>query len=340
MAKKQKTGRGVSLAEAEEKPTAGALPPKDSMALFIRNVGRALGEGATAIHAGPTFDEPTQRCVSRIEYRIDGRLRERELVSDDDCRDFLSRVKQLSNLDPAEARLPQDGRMMLSIAGREVDLLVSLAPTALGERLCLRLFEHGEMRKDLSGLGVPQEAQDAARRWMARPWGLVVVCGSPSTPQRGLYYSLLSEARGRGHVASVEDPVESTFPGVTQIQADPRVGLTAARAIRAAMRQDPNVLGIGDVREPEEAELAVEAALTGHVVVAQVAASDAAAALARLATWVFDTESLARSLAGVLVRSLDGDGKVSYRAVDATDAIRAGLLERRSVAGLRDATRA
>lgn len=319
----------------EKKAQAGVLPPPDALARFGRLVGLAVKEGATAIHVGPVFDEETQRSVPRLALRVGGSLTERERLGDDDYRDLLARVRQMADLDLAEQRLPQEGRMMLSLGGKEVDLLVNLSPTALGERLCLRILAPGERRPELSDV-LPREALDAARRWLARPWGLVVLCGAPAVAHRGLYYAVLAEARSRGHVASVEDAVESTLSGVTQIQTDRRIGLTPARAIRAAMRQDPNVLGIGDLREAEEAELAVEATLTGHVVVAQVSATDAAAALARLSSWVFDTAPLARALAGVLARRLDDTGEVSFDALDASDAVRAGILEGRSVAGLRE----
>ncbi len=300
MKKKDKT-----VATSPEPAVAGTLPSAEAMKRFGRVVGLALKEGASAVHVGPVFDEATQRSVPRLALRVRGELSERERLSDEDYRELLSRTKQMADLDLAEQRLPQDGRMMLSIGGKSVDLLVNTAPTVLGERLCLRLSGHGERPAGLAGLGIAGEALAAVRRWLGVGRGLVLVCGT-AFRGREVLYALLAEARG--HVASVEDPVESVLPGVDQIQADHRIGLTAARAIRAALRQDVDALGIGELRGPEEADLAVEAALAGRLVIAQVAAADAEAARARVTSWAFDQAALSRALLGVLASTREDGG--------------------------------
>ncbi len=307
-------------ARKAEPAVAGELPSPEAMQRFGRVVALALKEGASAIHVGPGFDEATQRSVPRLALRVGGELRERERLSEEDYRELLSRTKQMADLDMAEQRLPQDGRMMLTIGGRSVDLLVSTAPTVLGERLCLRVREPGERPSGLAGLGLTGGVEAAVRRWCAGGRGLVLLCG-PASPGREALYGLLAEARG--HVASVEDPVESVLPGVDQVQVDPRIGLTAARAIRAAMRQDVDVLGIGELRGPEEADVAVEAALAGRLVFAQVAAADAAVAVARMSSWVFDKAAFSRALVGVLVSSREGRaGAVRFEAVESSAVLR------------------
>ncbi len=298
-----------------EPAVAGTIPSREAMQRFGRVVGLALKEGASAIHVGPVFDEATQRSVPRLALRVGGELSERERLSDEDYRELLSRTKQMADLDLAEQRLPQDGRMMLSIGGKSVDLLVNTTPTVLGERLCLRLCEQRARPSGLAGLGIAGKVEATVRGWCGRGSGLVLLCGTAFRGREALY-ALLAEARG--HVASVEDPVESVLPGVDQVQVDPRLGLTAARALRAALRQDVDVLGIGELRGPEEADLAVEAALAGRLVLAQVSAADATAAIARVTSWVFDQAGFSRALLGVLASTRDDrDGVARYEAEEA-----------------------
>lgn len=305
----EETGRAVEAA------VAGALPSTEALQRFGRVVGLAMKEGASAIHVGPVFDVAMQRSVPRLSLRVGGELSERERLSDEDYRELLSRTKQMADLDLAEQRLPQDGRMMLSIGGKSVDLLVNTAPTVLGERICLRLCEHKERPAGFSGLGLSEKVEATVRGWLGGGRGLVLLCGAACQGREALY-ALLAEARG--HVASVEDPVESVLPGVDQVQADPRIGLTAARAIRAAMRQDLDVLGIGELRGPEETDLAVEAALAGRLVIAQVAAADAAGAVARVTSRVFDPAAFKRAFVGVLVSTRDGRASVPrFEAMEA-----------------------
>ncbi len=291
---------GELLAGKEE--PAGAipgLPPREALEKFGRLVREALKEGASAIHVGNEFDETTQRSVPRLHFRVGRELREMRRLSEPEYADLLARAKQMSDLDLAERRLPQDGRMMLGIDGKRIDLLVSTMPCVLGEHLCLRLFEHAQLAGGVAELDLPAGASATVRAWCRRPYGLVLVAGPAFPMHGGVYYSLLAEARGGRQVVTVEDPVESVLAGVHQVQVEPRFGFTMARAIRAAMRQDPDVLAIADLRDPETAALAADAALAGHLVLARTPGLDAADALASLAALV-DGRRLAQALAGAL----------------------------------------
>ncbi|MBI2920862.1 MAG: Flp pilus assembly complex ATPase component TadA [Planctomycetes bacterium] len=278
----------------ENRPIKG-LPPPRAMRRFGELVARAAREGASAIHVASVFDEKSQVSVPQLRLRVGGALGRPERLSDADYREVLSRTKQLSGLDLAEQKLPQEGRMMLELGGKRLDVQASFAPCVLGERLALRIFAHAEPR-GLGDLKLPDE--DAVRRWCRGPRGLVVLSG-PALPENVLY-ALLAEARDGRQVATVEDPVESVLAGADQIQVEPRLGLTFPRALRAALRQEPDVLGLGDVSDGETARLAVEAALAGKLVFARVAAPDTSAALDRLAALGVDARLLSQALAGAL----------------------------------------
>lgn len=275
----------------ESRPVKG-LPPPGAMRKFGDLVARAVRERASAIHVAQVFDERTQASSPQLRFRVDGALGKAERLSDGDYREFLSRSKQLSGLDLAERNLPQDGRMMLELGGKRLDLQVSTAPCVLGERLSLRIAAHAEPCA-IGDLGIGEA--DAVRRWCRQPQGLVLLAG-PAMAESVLY-ALLAEARNGRQVATVEDPVESVLAGADQIQVEPRFGLTFPRALRAALRQEADVLGIGDVADAETARLAVEAAQSGRLVFARIAAPDTASALERFAAFGIDARFRPHALA-------------------------------------------
>lgn len=279
---------------------AGFLPPREALEKFGRLVRAALKEGASAIHAGHVFDEATQRSGARLCFRVGVGLKEVRSLTDAEFAELLAQAKQMSDLDLAERRMPQDGRMMLGIDGKRIDLLVSTAPCVLGEQLCMRIFEHAEIGGGVAMLGLSEEAAATVRGWCRRSHGLVLLAGPGFPTHSGTLYALVGEARDGCRVVTVEDPVESVLAGVQQVQVEPRLGLTAARAIRAAMRQDPDVLAIAGIGDRECATLAVQAARAGHLVLAGVGGLDAADALAELVSAGVDPRLLSQALVGVL----------------------------------------
>lgn len=298
-----RSGGGLSVPAGEPAAVGGAPDGPltgEAMKKFSRVMRAAVAAGATAVLIGPVFDEASQRSVPRLRFRVHGAVVEQERLSDEDYRDLVAKTKELADLDAAEQKLPQDGRMMLTVQGKAIDLMVGTAPCVLGEHVCLRVVAPAERPAGVGALGLPDAAAAAVRRWCGLPHGLVLLCGPAFPFPGGPLYALLAEVRGGRQVASVEDPVDAVLSGVNQIQVDRRAGLTLARALRVAMRQDPDVLAIRELRDGEAAELAVEAALAGHLVLAQMPAADATTGVAHLTGMGLHAGIVAGALVGVL----------------------------------------
>jgi type IV pilus assembly protein PilB len=242
---------------------------------------RAIAQGASDIHIEPYEKE------LRVRVRVDGvlqaapapPLRLRDAVT--------SRIKIMARLDIAEKRLPQDGRIKVRFTddgrAREVDFRVSCLPTLFGEKLVLRLLDPEAMRLDLGCLGFEAQALERFRRAIRRPWGLVLVTGPTGSGKTSTLYSALGEISRPGvNVVTVEDPVEFNLPGINQVQVRDVIGLSFAAALRAFLRQDPDVILVGEIRDAETASIAVKAALTGHLVLSTLHTNDAASTVNRL----------------------------------------------------------
>jgi type IV pilus assembly protein PilB len=242
---------------------------------------RAIAQGASDIHIEPYEKE------FRVRVRVDGvlqaapapPLRLRDAVT--------SRIKIMARLDIAEKRLPQDGRIKVRFTddgrAREVDFRVSCLPTLFGEKLVLRLLDPEAMRLDLGCLGFEAQALERFRRAIRRPWGLVLVTGPTGSGKTSTLYSALGEISRPGvNVVTVEDPVEFNLPGINQVQVRDVIGLSFAAALRAFLRQDPDVILVGEIRDAETASIAVKAALTGHLVLSTLHTNDAASTVNRL----------------------------------------------------------
>jgi len=237
----------------------------------------ALKKGASDIHV-----EPFEKEV-RIRYRVDGVLQEVAKYQPDIKDAVVARIKVMSGLDIAEKRLPQDGRMKARYQGREIDFRVSTVPTVYGEKVVLRILDKGALKLDLSQLGLEEREYELLKKGILSPYGMVLVTGpTGSGKTTTLYSSLLTLNKPEVNIMTVEDPVEYNLYGINQVQVNPEIGLNFARALRAFLRQDPDIIMVGEIRDTETAEIAVESALTGHLVLSTLHTNDAPSTVTRL----------------------------------------------------------
>jgi len=238
---------------------------------------KALRDRASDIHVEP------QKKRLKIRYRVDGVLYPLASVSRDLAPVVTSRIKVLADMDIAERRLPQDGRFTVVFDKKEVDLRVSSLPGIFGEKIVMRLLVKDAIVFDFAELGVSQTAQAIIRRHISRPQGMVLLTGPTGSGKTTTLYTCLSEIDRNGlNVVTLEDPVEYQLAGIHQVHINPRVGLSFAAGLRTILRQDPDVIMIGEIRDKETAEMAIRAALTGHLVLSTLHTNDAMGTLSRL----------------------------------------------------------
>lgn len=260
---------------------------------------QAVRESASDIHVEPYENH------SVIRLRRDGVLHDIARPHRGLHAAMVSRIKVMASLDIAEKRLPQDGRISLRLAGRQIDVRVSTLPTTHGERLVLRLLDKGSERLTLDSLGMGATCRERFTQVLTQPHGILLVTGpTGSGKSTTLYAALQSMDAERLNIVTVEDPVEFDLPGVGQIPVNGRIGLSFARALRAILRQDPDVIMIGEIRDLETAQIAVQASLTGHLVLATLHTNDAASAITRLIDMGVESFLLASTLRGVLAQRL------------------------------------
>ncbi len=273
----------------------------------------SIKEEASDIHL-ETFES---RMVAR--YRVDGLLREVLSLQPHLASLLVSRIKVMAKLDIAEKRIPQDGRISLKVAGREVDVRVSTLPSKNGERVVLRLLDKAAGRLTLSHLGLSQDKKDLIEQMMTEPHGIVLVTGPTGSGKTTSLYAGLSLLNDPcRNILTVEDPVEYNLEGIGQTQVNTKVGMTFAKSLRAILRQDPDVVMVGEIRDKETAEIAVQASLTGHLVLSTLHTNTAVGAIARLQDMGIEPFLLSSSLMGViaqrLVRVLCNSCKQAYKA--------------------------
>src|ERR1019366_8164975 len=218
---------------------------------------------------------------------------------------LVSRLKVMASLDIAEKRLPQDGRIALKLGDKSVDVRVSTLPTGPGERVVLRLLDKAWARLDLTALGMSDDTLAAIDRLIREPHGIVLVTGPTGSGKTTTLYAAMSRLpRGALNVMTVEDPIEFALDGVGQTQVNPRIELTFARSLRSILRQDPDIIMIGEIRDLETAQIAVQASLTGHLVLATLHTNDSTAAVTRLLDMGIEPFLLSSSLLGVVAQRL------------------------------------
>ena len=276
-------------------------PEEDGPVIRFVNavVHQAVREGASDLHFEP--DESNLR----IRYRVDGVLREASVQSKSIHASVVSRVKIMAQLDIAERRLPQDGRARIEVGGKEYDLRVSTFPTIHGENVVLRLLDKTSALLGTSELGLAPEPLSELSRMIERPNGIVLVTGPTGSGKTTTLYSCIGQINTvERNIVTLEDPVEYHLPSIRQTQVDPDVGLTFARGLRALLRQDPDVIMVGEIRDAETAEIAVRSALTGHLVLSTLHTNDAAGALPRLLDMKIEPFLLSSAMLGVVAQRL------------------------------------
>ena len=262
-------------------------------------LAEAVEAGASDVHL-----EAEARGAA-VRYRIDGALHPAPAPPAHLRAAVVSRLKIMAELDIAERRLPQDGRVRLRTGGRELDVRVSTLPTLHGESVVLRLLDLEGRRIGLEGLGLADDTRAALESFAARPHGVLLSTGPTGSGKTTTLYALVERLRtGREKVVSVEDPVEYELPGVAQVPVSARSGLTFARALRAILRQDPDVLLVGEMRDPETAEICIQAAMTGHLVLSTLHTNDAPGALTRLVDLGVADYLVASTVEGILAQRL------------------------------------
>jgi general secretion pathway protein E len=260
---------------------------------------QAAKDGASDIHI-----EPYERSSS-VRFRVDGTLREVVTPNKALHAALISRLKIMAELDIAEKRLPQDGRISLRIGGRAIDVRVSTLPSSHGERAVLRLLDKAESRFTLEGLGMDGEVLSRFEHLIQQPHGILLVTGpTGSGKTTTLYASLGRVDTATTNVLTVEDPVEYELPGIGQTQVNPKIDLSFAKALRAILRQDPDVIMIGEIRDYETAQIAIQASLTGHLVLATIHTNDAPSCVTRLIDMGVEPYLLSSSLLGALAQRL------------------------------------
>jgi type IV pilus assembly protein PilB len=247
-------------------------------------IAEATERGASDIHFEPQADEQGRAGRElRVRMRIDGVLTESARVPKRMIAGVVSRIKIMSELDIAERRVPQDGRVGLTIDGRHVDLRVVTLPSVHGESVVIRILDKGSVRHELDRLGMQEHELDAFRRAFRRAHGAVLATGPTGSGKSTTLYGALAELNtSEKNIITIEDPVEFQVRGVTQVQVNPKAGLTFAAGLRSMMRADPDILMVGEIRDRETAQIAIEGALTGHMVLSTLHTNDAPTAITRL----------------------------------------------------------
>ncbi len=288
---------------AEGLPTTADLLDSEDDAPVIRLINGTIAE-AVKLKASDIHIEPYEKTLS-IRLRIDGVLREVLSFPSRLTPVLTSRVKVMARLDIAEKRLPQDGRISLTLGGKMVDVRVSTLPARFGERVVMRILDKEEARLDLDALGMPADTLTRLRQALQRPNGVILVTGPTGSGKTTTLYAALSLLNDPSrNILTVEDPVEYAIDGVGQTQINPKIGMTFATGLRAILRQDPDVVMVGEVRDGETAQIAIQAALTGHLVLSTVHTNSAVGAVTRLRDMGIEPFLLASTVAAVLAQRL------------------------------------
>ncbi|OIO73123.1 MAG: type II secretion system protein GspE [Elusimicrobia bacterium CG1_02_37_114] len=263
---------GVDIVALEKQ---GGEAPVVKLVNFI--LGDAVRQRASDIHI-----EPYEKNF-RVRYRVDGVLHEQQPPPKKLQNAIISRIKIMASLDISEHRLPQDGRMKIKVMDHEIDLRVSVLPTSFGEKVVMRLCDSSALCVDLNKLGLEPESLAIFQKNITRPYGIILVTGPTGSGKTTTLYSALSTVNHPdSNIMTIEDPVEFVLPGINQVQARPDIGLTFSAGLRSFLRQDPNIIMVGEIRDTETAEIAINAALTGHLVFSTLHTNDAPGTITRL----------------------------------------------------------
>ena len=300
---------GDELDLASEKVSAKDAPFVKLVNLILTE---AIKEDSSDIHIEPGREEVN------VRIRIDGVLLKIMTPPASSLNGIVTRLKILSKLNIAEHRLPQDGRMKIKTASRDIDVRVSILPTVHGEKVVLRLLGSGKLSLNLSNLGFEEKKLTTFKKWIGQPYGMIIISGPTGSGKSTTLYAALQEIHSEGiNITTVEDPVEYQLAGINQVQMHDEIGLNFAASLRSILRQDPDVLLIGEIRDEETANIAVKFSMTGHLVFSTVHANDATSTIARLLDLGIPPFLLGSSLnlvmAQRLVRTIDSENKEIYK---------------------------
>jgi type IV pilus assembly protein PilB len=272
---------------------------RSAVAMLERVIARAAADGASDIHFEPRHED------FRIRFRIDGTFRDAALLARELAPAVVARVKVLSGMDIAEHRLPQDGRFSATVGEQRLDLRSSTYPTVHGEKAVLRLLDSSALRLQLDRIGLGGASLETVRELIHRPEGIVLITGPTGSGKTSTLYAALGELADTGkNIVTIEDPVEFALPGVNQGQTNEKAGFTFAKGLRAVLRQDPDVIMVGEIRDLETLETAIEASLTGHLVLSTLHTNSAVSTVARLLEMGLEPYLLASSVLGIAAQRL------------------------------------
>ena len=275
----------------------------------------AITQKASDIHLEPGEN------VLKIRYRIDGILQKKDIITSEHISQIITRIKVMAKLDIAEKRLPQDGRIKLMINKREIDFRISTVPTVFGERLVLRILDRSNIVLGLDIIGMEKKVLADFKNAISHPEGIVLVTGPTGSGKTTTLYSAISELdSSKLNIMTIEDPVEYKLTNISQITINPKIDLTFSKGLRHILRQDPDIIMIGEIRDKETAEIAIQSALTGHLVLSTLHTNDAPSALIRLADMKIEPYLLSSTIIAVLaqrlVRTICPSCKEEYKPTD------------------------
>jgi len=291
---------GIDIDESTDLADLQRLAGDTAVVQLVNLVfAQAVRDGASDIHI-----EPYERDV-KIRYRVDGLLREVMRPSKKMLAALISRIKILGEMNIAERRLPQDGRIKLTIAARNIDVRVSIVPTVYGERAVMRILDKTTAMMGLEELGMFPDMLPRYRKLISIPYGIILVTGPTGSGKSTTLYASLQEIWSpTTNILTIEDPVEYQVPGIGQVQVRPNIGLTFASGLRSFLRQDPDIIMVGEIRDHETAEIAIHAALTGHLVFSTLHTNDASGAITRLLDMGVEPYLASSSIVGVVAQRL------------------------------------
>ena len=296
---------GVEV-ETEEEETELSIDEARSLAEtapIIRLMNQIITE-AIVSRASDIHIEPQKRSV-RVRYRIDGVLNDAMSLPKNIQPGLVSRVKIMANLDIAERRRPQDGRINLKFRGREIDLRISILPAIFGEKVVMRILDKEKSLIPLEKLGFSEESLTIFKSLITQPYGMILITGPTGSGKSTTLYAVLRILNSpKVNILTAEDPVEYQLDGITQVQVNPKIGLTFANALRSFLRQDPDIILVGEIRDRETAQIAMEAALTGHLVFSTLHTNDSFSAPTRLIDMGIEPYLIASALIGVTAQRL------------------------------------
>ena len=315
LVKESKENRNRTIAQELSLEEATTVKNAPVVKMIDRLIKNAVEMRASDIHIEPYED------IIRIRYRIDGDLRVVNTLGKESLGPLVTRIKILGNMNIAEKRIPQDGRIIIKVGNNEVDLRVSILPVVNGEKVVIRILDRNSYKFGKENLGISEKNIKKLDNIISNPYGIVLVTGPTGSGKSTTLYSVLSELNDDNvNIVTVEDPVEYTLDGINQVNVNSKAGMTFASALRSILRQDPDVIMIGEIRDNETAEIAIKAAITGHLVLSTLHTNDAPSSVTRLIDMGIEPFLVSTSLVGViaqrLVKKICPFCKKSYEARD------------------------